>query len=272
MAVSPAELASYEELARELAEDAMREIAAARLQHGDRRTKKDASDWVTSVDLAVERHTRDRIAERFPAHGLIGEEFGRSGETGEDALVWYIDPVDGTTNFVHGLPWASFSLALADRDGLLVGVVADPARGELFSAVRGGGAVLNGAPIRCRGEELLGGAVLMELAGVECWPGMLEVMTSLSTQKCVTRIMGSSALTLASIGAGRAAGCVMAGFNPIDVAAGVLVAREAGATVLCGGETATLLGAGPLGAQRLLAATPGTLPALVELVESASAR
>ena len=201
----------------------------------ERSTKSGPSDWVTVVDIGIERHVRQAVLTAFPGHSIAGEEFGRSGDFAVGTPVWYVDPVDGTTNFVHGLPWSSFSLALADDEGLALGVVADPHRGEVFGAVRGGGARVNQEPVSCAtAAEVVGGLVLSELAGTACLPGFTEMVFELSSRKCVTRVMGSSALSLASVGAGRATGVVLGGFDPIDVAAGVLVAREGGAVVRAG--------------------------------------
>src|SRR5439155_17885404 len=108
------------------------------------------------ADLDVEKEVRERISARFPGHRIVGAE---SGVGGSGELAWYLDPVDGTTNFAHGLPWSSFSLALADASGALAGVVADPWRGELFSASRGAGARLGGVPIRCAETDSLAGAL-----------------------------------------------------------------------------------------------------------------
>lgn len=261
-------LDAYEEAALELAATAMERIGERRVGAQERSTKKDASDWVTVVDVEVERIVREELAARFGDHVVIGEELGASGEVAADSLVWYVDPIDGTTNFVHGLPWSSFSLCLADDEGLVLGVVADPHRREVFSARRGAGARCNGEPVRCRDDAtLVGAAVLAELAGVQCWPGMLEMLVSLSEHQCVSRIMGSSALSLASVGAGRAAAVVLAGSNPIDVGAGVLVAREAGAVVIAGAGAPRVLGAEALSKELLVAVAPGVAAELTDLLE-----
>ena len=194
-------------------------------------TKSGPADLLTETDLAVEEHVREQIRFWFPDHGIVGEELGATGPQG--GHVWYIDPVDGTTNYAHGLPWASFSLAVADAQGPVAGVVADPFRGELFSARRGQGARRNGVPIRCAGTASLeGGVLLTEWAGHLPWEGMTEMLVALSAQHCTTRIMGSSALSLASVAAGRATAVVLGGYNTHDVLAGVLIARESGARVL----------------------------------------
>lgn len=275
MPVPPTVATQGEALAISLARYAMARIAGQRPGPEERSTKRHDADWVTVVDVEVERHVRGALRAAFPDHGLTGEELGRSEGRSHGAPVWYIDPVDGTTNFVHGLPWSSFTIALADDEGLVVGVVADPYRRELFSAVRGQGARLNGAPLTAAGAAattgggLTGGLVLTEQAGVECWPGMSEMLAALSARKCVTRIMGSSALALASLAAGRSSGVVLGGFDPIDVGAGVMIARESGAEVLAGPSAPAVLGARrALDRDLLVAAPPGLCAEVARLAQS----
>lgn len=194
-------------------------------------TKANAADLVTETDREIERHVRAVLAERFPDHAVVGEEYG--GEPAVDgAPTWYLDPVDGTTNYASGLPWCCFSLAMVDADGPALGVVADPFRREVFSAVRGGPALCNGAPIRCREADTLAGEVVVtEWAAYRPWPGMTTLLERLAADLCTTRIMGSSALSLVSVAAGRAAAGVIGEFNPIDLMAAVFIAAQAGADV-----------------------------------------
>jgi myo-inositol-1(or 4)-monophosphatase len=278
MPIDAAELRACEELARQLAQYAVTEMDGRRVHADERSTKDGLSDWVTVVDVGIERHVRQQVHAAFPGHSIVGEEFGRSGNFTEGTPVWYVDPVDGTTNFVHGLPWSSFSLAVADDEGLALGVVADPHRGEVFSAVRGHGALVNREPATCTSAgDLVGGLVLSELAGTACWPGFTEMLYELSSRGCVTRVLGSSALSLASVGAGRAGGVVLGGFDPIDVGAGVLIARESGAVVRAGRAASPVLRAGgdpgedTLGHDLLVAAAPALVDELVEIVELAMA-
>lgn len=218
-------------IARELAQWAIEAISARRPGAGEIETKAHPADYVTVVDRAVELHVRDVIGERFPLDGIIGEEMGASA--GESGRTWYVDPIDGTTNYVFGLPWSSFSLGLADESGPLVGVVADPARAEVISAERGVGAWVGDAPARCAGSATLDGAVLLtEWSAYRPWHGMQRMMTTLAAQGCTVRIMGSAALSLASAAVGRASAAVLGSYNTWDVLAGVLIAGEAGARVL----------------------------------------
>lgn len=218
-----------------LAQTAMTMMAAARPRPDDAATKKDPADWVTPFDQAIERHVRQQIAECHPRHRVIGEEYGVTDDPPEATFTWYVDPIDGTTNFVHGLPWASFSLAGCDEHGVAVGVVADAARAQVLSAVRGGGTWIDGEPARCApGTGLAGGILLTEWSGGQPWPGMFDVLTGVSARFGATRIMGSCALALASVGVGRATAALLPGrYNMWDVAAGALIAREGGAQI-CG--------------------------------------
>jgi len=219
-------------------------------------TKTSEADWVTETDLAVERHVRRVVRERFPEDRIVGEEYGATDANGARAT-WYVDPVDGTTNYVHGLPFSSFSCAVLDEEGAAIGAVADPYRGELLSAVRGRGARRNGEETRCaKTETLTGGIFLTELTMQSLWNGMTSLMGSLAEAGCVTRILGSNALSLASVGAGRALATLIGEFGPIDCHAGTLIAREAGAVVRFEGDS-------------VLCAAPGVVDALVELVREA---
>ena len=229
--LTDAELDACAELVDELCAFAVERIVADRPRAEQISTKTSDADWVTETDLAVERHVREAIAERFPEHRIVGEEFGASGDDGA-AASWYVDPVDGTTNFVHGLPVSSFSIAVVDAEGPAVGAVADPYRREVLSAVRGRGALLDGAPTRCAdATSVMGGIFLTELTMQSLWPGQTLLMSSLAQAGCVTRILGSNALSLASVGAGRAVATLIGRFSLVDCQAGSLIAREAGAEV-----------------------------------------
>ena len=228
--LSAQDLVARATLVDELARWAVERIVAERPAADQIATKTNAADWVTETDLAVERHVRDAVRDRFPQDRIVGEEYGSTDAVAPPAT-WYVDPVDGTTNFVHGLPFSSFSVAVADDEGAAVGAVADPYRGEVLSAVRGGGARRNGAPVRCAETgTLVGGIFLTELSMQSLWPGQADLMELLAAAGCVTRILGSNALSLASVGAGRALAAIV-DFNLVDGQAGTLVAREAGAAV-----------------------------------------
>lgn len=222
------------EVARDLAKFAISYTSRADL--GEVRTKANAADLVTEVDIAIERVVRRVIGERFPDHNFVGEEFG--GSAGADRPCWYLDPVDGTTNLANGIPWNSFSLALVIDGAPMVGVVADPWRGEIFEALHGAGAFLNGEelklgkPANVGGDSLAGSVVSTELAGHLPWQGFYPFLTLLGESACTLRVMGSGTLTVTGVAAGRGAGAVIHSFGPVDHLAGVLISREAGAKVL----------------------------------------
>lgn len=222
------------ELAGSLAREVVASLAPAVAggPRGDVRAKAHAADLVTSADIAVEARVRAAIHDRFPDHRINGEEAGSSGPE-QARHTWWLDPVDGTSNFATCLPWASFSLALTIESHPVLGVVADLFRGEIYQASSTTPATLDGQAVRCSAAtDLAGGLVLTEWAAHEPWPGMAEMLGALSTSSATTRIMGSSALSLASVAAGRCLGAVIGAFSPIDDLAGAYIASRAGATVL----------------------------------------
>ncbi len=231
------------ELARDLGGWAASYLRAARPEGVT--TKAHAADFVTSVDRDVERRVREVIGATFPDHVVVGEEEGGAPAAGRPA--WYVDPVDGTTNYAHGLGWSSFSLALAvDREPRL-GVIADPWRREVLWGVVGMGAYAAGAPLVATGPADGAGALLLtEWAAHAPWPGMLELVGELAAGLVTPRIMGSGTLSLANVAAGRAAAAVIGDFNPIDHLAGVILAAEAGALVFdAAGQPSAFPGPGP---------------------------
>src|SRR5690625_855707 len=231
---------------------------------GSIETKQGPADLVTEVDTGIERHVRDVVGRRFPHFRFVGEELG--GDAADGLPCWYLDPVDGTTNFANGLPWSSFSLALVVDGVPVVGVVADPWRGEVFEAVAGRGARLNGELLRIpvatgEGDPLSGRVVSTELAGHLPWPGMLGLLEALGRRNCTMRIMGSGTLTLTGVAAGRGVGSVIGSFGPVDHLAAVLIVTEAGGTVLdTSGEPNLFPAAGGI-----LAAAPHAASALYDL-------
>lgn len=234
-------------------------------------TKVNAADLLTEVDVAVERHIRDVVGQRFSGYGFVGEEMGGAASPGVPC--WYLDPVDGTTNFANRIPWNAFSLALVIDDTPLVGVVADPWRRELFEAVRGRGAKLNGAPLAIATAEtdadpLSGKVVSTELAGHLVWPGMLEMLAALGARHCTARIMGSGTMTLVGVAAGRGVGSVIGSFGPVDHLAALLIVREAGGMVLSSSGEPTLFPS----SGGILAAAPQAADTLYELWQDACAR
>ncbi len=205
------------------------------MEPGSITTKLNPADIVTQVDVMIEVHVREVIETNFPGHNFVGEELG--GNYLNDTPTWYLDPLDGTTNFANLVPWSSFSLALAFNKTPLVGVVIDPWRSSLFEARAGNGAKLNGKElvIEDQGEienPLSGRIVSTELAAHRPWPGMLQLLDSLSENYCTMRIMGSGTLTVVGVSAKRGIGAVIGQFSPIDHLAATLIVHEAGGVVL----------------------------------------
>lgn len=262
-ALTPNDLEVCRSVAEEIASWAIDRIGTEPPEPAQVTTKEGPGDYVTSTDRMVEEHVRGLLHARFPDHQVIGEEFGTGGGDPGD-LVWYVDPVDGTANYVHNLPFTAFSLALADENGTAVGVVADPHRGEIFSAVRGAGARLNDRPLEPTNAVSPSGALILAegLAHLP-WDGLLAVQRALAADDCALRMLGSTALSLAYAAAGRAAGVLLGRFSPWDVLAGVLIAQEAGLTVFSrqdGGQPVPV--DQPLPEHDLLVAAPGVAGAL----------
>lgn len=256
--LSDAELDGCAGLMDELAAAAMERIVAQRPTAEQIDTKSWAADWVTETDLAVERMAREAIAERFADHRIVGEEFGTTGRDDAPAT-WLIDPVDGTTNYVHALPLSSFSICVTDEQGAAAGLVADPYRREVLSAVRGRGALCNGEPTSCSdATTLMGGIVLTEFAAQSLWDGMVELMDGLSEAGCVTRILGSNALSVSAVATGRTLATVIGRFGAGDCLAGALIAREAGAGIVTSDP--------PRDGERFACAAPGVADELLRVL------
>jgi myo-inositol-1(or 4)-monophosphatase len=194
--------------------------------------KKGPVDLVTAADRAVERGFAALIADRFPDHGILGEEAGVVSATAR--CRWIIDPIDGTTNFAHGLALFCVSIAF-EVDGIVeIGVVYDAMAEELFTAERGQGARLNGAPLRVSNTASLGDAVLCTGFPYKSQDGRARQVqlfaAFLRTSRAVRRL-GSAALDLSYVAAGRLDGFWEEDLHAWDIAAGMLIASEAGARV-----------------------------------------
>ena len=198
--------------------------------------KRDAADLVSNRDYMMEAKIIESIQRVFPNHSIHSEEAGVIvGENPEHH--WLVDPIDGSCNDVHGIPWSCVSVAYAQSDQVIAGVVIHPGTGERFQAIRGQGATLNGEVIRLRKELQLPGSVVMtELLNQHPWPRMFDFVESMAKLDATVRVMGSTALAIAQVAAGRAAAAVFADAGALDVAAGVLIAEEAGAVVLKNGK------------------------------------
>ena len=212
-----------------------REAGVLLMSYFDRHIKieyKGDVDLVTAADRASEKLIAERLHARWPQHGIVGEE-GTRTDTGAE-FRWYVDPLDGTTNFAHGYPVFCVSIALARRDDELeVGVLYDPTRDELFAAERGHGATLNGNPIRVSKTTRLAESIL----GTGFPSNKRHKNPNIYFYQQITlrshgvRRAGSAALDLANVAAGRYDGFWEFNLNPWDTAAGVLIVREAGGKV-----------------------------------------
>lgn len=198
-----------------------------------RRTKSNARDLVTQVDLESEDRIRELLLGAFPGDSFLGEESGRRVGGGRR---WIVDPLDGTVNYVHGMPAYAVSIALEVDGELELGVVLNSARDELFTALRGHGASLNGAPIRVSKCAALDEA--MVATGFAYQPdqraeNLALFCTMLPQVRCVRR-PGAASLDLAYVAAGRLDGFWELHLSPWDVAAGAVLVREAGGAVSSG--------------------------------------
>jgi myo-inositol-1(or 4)-monophosphatase len=216
---------------------------------------KGRADLVTEVDEAVERLVAGLIRERFPGDAVVGEELSSAAVAA--GRRWIVDPVDGTTNFVHGHPFVCVSIAFADDEGPAAGVIHAPFLREVFHATRGGGAFLNDAPIRVSPVDDPAGALLATGFPFKQGKGNLDAFMSLVADAVRSthdvRRDGSAALDLAYVAAGRLEGFFEVGLSPWDVAAGFLLVTEAGGRVTgWPGDSG-----GPLATGRVLATNGG---------------
>jgi myo-inositol-1(or 4)-monophosphatase len=197
--------------------------------------KKGAIDLVTEVDIAIERAFRDTIADRFPGHVVLGEEFEEAGQReSASQYCWLFDPIDGTTNYAHGLPIFCSSLALEIDGEIVVGAVYDPNRRELFTAERGCGARLNGLPIRVSAADTLIDSLLVTgfHYGVHKDPGeLMQLFEAFIRRSRAVRRLGSAAIDLCYVACGRVDAFYEKKLQPWDIAAGALIVQEAGGAV-----------------------------------------
>lgn len=194
--------------------------------------EKSRANLVTEADLASQQAIADLLRSRFPQHGLLGEE-----DLGHDHArtdyCWIIDPLDGTTNYVHGFPYYAVSIGLEHRGELIAGVIFDPVRDELFMAASGQGASLNRRPLRCSEIATLDQAMVIASLPVGTSSSDLAVDRFLRVLPHVQTVQrtGSAALNLAYLAAGRLDAFWSSSLKPWDMAAGVLLVTEAGGRV-----------------------------------------
>lgn len=202
-------------------------------ERGVRIDKKGQIDLVTEADIAIEREFRTTIGERFPEHAVLGEEMGGAAAA-PPGPCWVFDPIDGTTNFAHGLPIFCASLAL-EVDGIAhVAAIYDPSRRELFTAERGQGAALNGRRIGVSATAELIDAVLVTGFPYDVHVRVAEIVGLFGCfvgRARAVRRLGSAALDLCYVAAGRLDASWEVDLKPWDIAAGALIVSEAGGQV-----------------------------------------
>jgi fructose-1,6-bisphosphatase/inositol monophosphatase family enzyme len=215
-------MTSYEEELRFVLALAQETAALALARAGGVRAQEKANlSYVTELDHEMETIIRDRLAARFPHDQLTGEEYATAGGSGPRS--WSIDPIDGTGNLVHGLPLWAISIGLIDDGEPALGVIAVPPQGELFWATRGGGAWMDGKPIRCAED-----AESFHVQDNVCVS--TNALRSLDTRSLPGRLrdLGSACTELAYTAKGRLVACTFLGEHRHDLAAGAVIAHEAG--------------------------------------------
>lgn len=226
--------------------------------------KSTPTDVVTAADQAVERLLTAAVRAARPADAILGEE--GASEVGTSGLRWVLDPIDGTVNYLYAIPQWAVSIGIEDRDGAVVGVVYDPAKAELWQAIRGQGSTLNGAPLRCSDVTSLGQSLVATGFGYDArrraaqariLPDLLPVVRDI-------RRLGAGSLDLCAVAAGRVDAYYEQGLSPWDLSAGALIAREAGARV-------EGLRGQPPSHDLVLACAPGVFEALHGLLVAADA-
>jgi myo-inositol-1(or 4)-monophosphatase len=222
---------------------------------------KGRNDFVTEVDRNAEAEIIATVRKSYPEHAFLAEESGRSGE-GE--FVWIIDPLDGTTNFLHGFPTFAVSIAVEQKGRLQHAVVYDPMRQELYTASRGDGAQLDGKKIRVSPQRTLEGSLIStgfpfraDGAHVDDY---LAILKAVMTVAAGVRRPGSAALDLAYVAAGRTDGFWEFGLSPWDTAAGTLLILEAG------GRVGTPSGADYALGKNIVAGNPKVYEALIAAI------
>ncbi|MFE2753489.1 inositol monophosphatase family protein [Actinosynnema sp. NPDC059335] len=200
-------------------------------------TEKTDRDTYTDVDVRIERDIRTYLAEVTPEIGFIGEEEGRSCQVADSECVWVLDPIDGTANFVHGVPLSGISLALLQGDCAMVGAISLPYSGMHYIATLGNGAYANGKRIRtsttaelAKSMIAIGDYALGDRAD-EKNEQRISLTAALAARVERIRMFGSAAHDLVWLAEGRIDAVVIMSNNTLDVAAGVLIAREAGAVI-----------------------------------------
>jgi len=219
-----------------IATQAARAAGRVMLRHMDRLdrinvTAKRHNDFVSDVDRQAEAEIIDVIRQTYPDHRILAEE---SGDVGSGDNLWIIDPLDGTTNYLHGFPQFAVSIAFSHKNRLETGLIYDPVKEEMFIAARGSVAMLNDRRIRVSGRNGLEGALLgtgFPFRRLDILDSYIDTLRALSAQCGDVRRAGAAALDLAYVAAGRLDGFWEIGLSKWDLAAGALLIQEAGGLV-----------------------------------------
>ncbi|MEW5756055.1 MAG: inositol-1-monophosphatase [Pseudomonadota bacterium] len=223
---------------------------------------KSRNDFVSEVDQRAEQEIISILRKAYPDHAILAEE---SGNQQGNEFQWIIDPLDGTTNFLHGFPQFAVSIGLLHKDRIEVGVVYDPMRQELFCASRGNGAMLNDRRIRVSARKSLDGALIgtgfpfRDLVHLDCY---LATFRAMVPKVAGIRRPGSAALDLAYVAAGRLDGFWEIGLKPWDMAAGTLLIQEAGGLVTDFGGGSEFLSTG-----NIIAGSPKVFHAMLQTIQ-----
>lgn len=240
--VEPGLLARALEVAGRLANDAADVITATAGRGALPAATESPFDWVTDTGRILERHTRRVLSDEFPGVPVVGEEYDRFEHGAGPAhpmprdangYRWVVDPVDGTPNYVAGIPLCAYSLAMLDEHGPVVGVVADPFRGQIYAAARGRGMRANGNPVSLGDQhETRAGIVCTELTRSGPWAGMNRFIANAADAQVGVRLLGSPALAITQVALGHAMAAVLDSYAEWDVAGALALAEESGAAVL----------------------------------------
>lgn len=207
-------------------------------------SRKGPADFVSTADLRAEKILREELERARPDYGFLMEESGSSGAKNGEQRRWIVDPLDGTSNFLHGLPHFSISLALEERGEVIAAVILDPIKDELFTAEKGQGAFLNDRRIRASGRRRVDEALFatgIPFKGTGGHQIFLKELEQVMAVSAGVRRWGTASLDLAYVAAGRFEGFWERGLKPWDIAAGILLVREAGGLVSeIGGRSITL--------------------------------
>nr|WP_111299934.1 inositol monophosphatase family protein [Paracoccus saliphilus] len=226
---------------------------------------KGAGDFVTRADREAERVIKEELMNARPSYGWLGEETGE--DAGDDPTRrWIVDPLDGTTNFLHGLPHWAVSIGLEHKGEIVAAVIFDAAKDELFVAEKGGGAFMNDQRLRVSGRTRLADSVFatgIPFAGRGPLPAALQDLAQLMPVCAGVRRFGAAALDLAYVAAGRFDGYWERGNKPWDVAAGILMVREAGGFV-----EGIRPDDSPLESGRIIAANPTLLDPFAKIIRN----